>query len=86
MLEEKDGVIAAYPNGNTQRVEIRASKADVFSKKSVEKLVESDPEFTLKSFEKAVVTKPTPDPEKESEEGERGGKERKKQGTAEKKH
>ena len=50
MLEEKDGVIAAYPHGDTKMVEIHAAKAGTFSEASLKKLVESNEKFKLTSF------------------------------------
>lgn len=56
MLEESKDVIAAYPHGDTGDVEIHVSKAGVYTKASVTELIESDDDFTVRSFSKRSVT------------------------------
>ena len=57
MLEKKKGVIAAFPFGDTKKVEVLSSKKDLFTKASVAKLIETNKKFKVTSFSKQVVAK-----------------------------
>ncbi len=57
MLEKKEGVIVAYPHGDTHKVFVRASKSGVFSKDSATKLIQKDRRFKVKAFSTRVLVK-----------------------------
>ncbi len=55
MLEKRDDVIAAYPDGGTGEVAIHAKKTGAMTEKTAKKLIESDKQFKVKSFSKKVL-------------------------------
>ena len=57
MLEKRDDVIAAYPDGGTGVVTIHAKKADAMTEATAKKVIESDKKFKVKSFSKTVLAK-----------------------------
>ncbi len=57
MLEKKDGVIVAFPDGGNHIVYVRASKAGVFDQASITKLIQSNRTFKVKSFSTKVLAK-----------------------------
>ncbi|MCA8942218.1 MAG: hypothetical protein KDB80_06615 [Planctomycetes bacterium] len=63
MFEKRDGVIAAYPYGDSGTVEIHSNKADVVTEKSAKELIEQNKKFKVQSFEKRVVAKVKQPPE-----------------------
>jgi hypothetical protein len=55
MLEKTDGIIAAYPHGDSHKVQVRASKAGALSKDSAAKLIQGDSRFKVTAFETRVL-------------------------------
>lgn len=60
MFEKHDGIVAAYPDGESGVVEVHSQKADAVTEPTAKKLVEKNKKFKVTSFEKQVVAKAKP--------------------------